>query len=407
MESCRGTVKWFMMAAKAVIEPGRSAPSPRSRRRLGWAFGTTVLACFLSGTDAGAAQQSVQDRVVTGEPSCETCEIRIVDRVALGSIDDEVSPSGSVRVVLGRNDGFYLISDNLPLPGVMSYAPSGEFRGILGREGEGPGEMGRSWRLGSTPDGSLYVYDVLQAAVHVFGAEGDWQRTVRPVVSPLHGPVPLGDSILAIVPGSVRPPEVPDREVVLYHSHTGEILGGVGPVGPFVSGQPTSVSAVADGGDGTIWLARGGAEVIERWTASSQEAGALRWEEGWVRYARPDGRTAVFLGAHLWQDTENGLLWVVSNSPDPSYVAPPPSGLEPGQPLPVGYMDPASLNARHSPIVSVVDPERGQVLAHRMMDRYVHSVLGDGRLVVVNESETGYQWAEVLTLQLSGRADTR
>lgn len=49
-----------------------------------------------------------------------------------------------------------------------------------------------------------------------------------------------------------------------------------------------------------------------------------------------------------------------------------------------------------------VDPDRGQVLAHRMLDAYVHAVLLDGRLVVMDEAESGYQWAEVLRLELVG-----
>lgn len=366
-----------------------------------------MLPALLAGAACGAQQQVPYDRVVTGEPSCVECEIRVVDRVALGHVDDEVSPAGPVRVALAGDGGFYLISDHLPLPGILRYAPDGTFLEMLGRQGDGPGEMGRSWRLGGAADGTLLIYDLPRAAMHVFGPDGAWLRTLQPVNPVLFGPLPVGDTIFAIVPAGARPREVPDREVVLYDAHDGTVLGGVGPPSPFVAGQPSGVSSMAAGTGGRIWLGRGGTGVIEEWTLTNELVGTLEWDEGWPGFARSDGRTAAFLAGQLWQDPESGLLWVVSNSPDPTYVAPPPPRVEPGQPLPSGMLDPAGLNARHSPIVSVVDPAGGQVLTHMMLDLYVHAVLADGRLVVMHEEENGYQWAEVLRLELSGAPERR
>jgi hypothetical protein len=370
-------------------------------RRQRAALVSAALVLLASGPQAAAAgQQASQDLVVTGEPSCEACLIRIADRVVLGSIEDGASPAGQVQVATGGDGDFYLTSQGLPLPGLLRYASDGAFKGIWGRRGQGPGEMGLPWRLGGAEDGTFYVYDAEIGVVHVFDPRGAWERTLRPIVPPVLGPVLIGDSIMALVPGSARLTEVPDRDVVLYDVRTARVLGGVGPVGPFVAGQPATVGAIANGSDGSIWVARGASGVIERWTVSGRLASTLRWEEGWARFARADGRRAAYLGAHIWQDPESGLLWVVSNSPSPS--APPPVRVEPGQPLPSGLLDPRSLNARHSPIVSVVDLAHGKVLAHMVLDRYVHAVLADGRLVVMNESDTGYQWAEVLRLELTG-----
>ncbi len=350
----------------------------------------------------GAGQEIPPDRVVNGVPVCSDCEIRITSRAVLGSEEDAAGPVGRVQVVMGGGGEFLVVSDHLPLPGVLAYGPDGGFRGVRGREGQGPGEFGRPWRLGGAPDGTVYVFDQFQASVHVFAPEGSWSRTLRPVVSPLHGPLPVSDSILVVVPGGARPPEAPDREIVLYHQRTGAVLGGISPTGAFVPGQPTRISSVAAAHDGSIWVGRGGTGVIERWDLSGRLRTRLEWEEGWARHARPDRRTAAFLAAHLWQDPETGLLWVVSNSPDPSYVAPPVTRPQPGQPLPEGILDPSSLNARHRPIVSVLDPNTGEVIAHRMIDRYVHTVLVDGRLVVMNESASGHQWVEILQLELAG-----
>jgi hypothetical protein len=374
-------------------------PRKRCEPALGW------IALFCLMPMPSTAEQAVQERVVTGVPACESCEIRVVGRVVLGSMDDPVSPAGQVRAALGGEGEFFVISDQLPLPGVPTYGPNGAFRGVLGRSGEGPGEMGRPWRLGGAADGTLFVYDLPRGAVHVFDPDGVWQRTLRPVVPPIHGPVPVDDSVMVLVPGSARPMEVPDREVVLYDVRTARVLGGVGPIGHLVPGQPRGVTAVAAADGGSMWLVKGASGVVERWTVSGEHVNTLRWEDGWARFARADRRTAAFLGAQLWQDPQSGLLWIVSNSPDPSYVAPPPRPVAPGQPLPTDLLDPASLNARHSPIVSVVDPARGQVLVHLTLDHYVHAVLSDGRMVVMNESETGYQYAEVLQLRLTGLSD--
>jgi hypothetical protein len=350
----------------------------------------------------GVGQEATGERIVSGVPVCQACEIRIADRVVLGSEEDSAGPVGRVHVAMGGGGEFLLVSDHLPLAGVLAYGPDGVFLGVRGREGQGPGEFGRPWRLGGAPDGSVYVFDLLQASVHVFAPGFGWRRSLRPVVSPLHGPLPVSDSILVIVPAGARPPEAPDREIVLYHRRTGTVLGGVSPTGAFVAGQRAGVSSVASAHDESIWVGRGGTGVIERWDLSGRLRARLKWEEGWARHARPDRRTAAYLAAQIWQDPETGLLWVVSNSPDPSYHAPPAPRLEPGQPLPEGLFDPTSLNARHSPIVSVLNPTTGEIITHRMLEHYVHAVLADGRLVVMGESASGHQWAEIIRLELSG-----
>jgi hypothetical protein len=391
------------MNARPLPDSNRSRLPRPARPTLGRRAALTVAALLVPAlvpAGAEARQVAAQDLVVAGRPSCEACELRIVERLVLGSIDDAASPSGQVQAAVGGEGDIYLISQGLPLPGLLRYAPDGLFQGIFGRPGQGPGEMGLPWRLGGALDGTVHVFDATMSAVHVFSPAGAWERTLRPIVPPMLGPVPVGDSVVAFVPGSTRGPGVPDQDVVLYHAHTGVLLGGAGPIVPFVAGQPPTVSALAEGRDGSMWVARGARGVLERWTVSGQLGSRLRWEDGWARFARADGGRAAYLGAHLWQDPESGLLWVVSNSPSPA--APPPVRVEPGQPLPSGLLDPKSLNSRHSPIVSVVDPAQGRVLAHRVLDHYVHAVLADGRLVVMNESDTGYQWVEVLRLELTG-----
>jgi hypothetical protein len=368
----------------------------RPRSPVAWVFPVLLLAA------ACTDEPVLPDPVVTGEPSCQGCEIRIADRVVLGSIDDSVSPSGRSQVVLGGDGGFFVISEQLALPGVLRYGPDGTFRGVLGRQGQGPGEMGRPWRLGGTSDGVLYVFDVLLSAVHVFGPDGEWERTLRPVVNPIQGPVPVGDSVMAVVAAGAGPSAAADHDVVLHDARSGEILGGLGPERPPEAGRTRVVTSLAPARDGALWLVQGSQGVIERWTLAGERTARLEWAEGWPRFARPDGGTGAFLGGHLWEDPGSGLLWVVSSSPNPSYVAPPADSVVPGQPLPAGFLDPAALNNRHRTIVTVVDPAQGQVVAHRMLDAYVHAVLLDGRLVVMDEAESGYQWVEVLRLELVG-----
>lgn len=380
----------------APPRPPSAARGGRSRSPVSWVVPVLFLAA------ACTEEAVVPDRVLSGEPSCQACEIRIADRVVLGSMDDSVSPSGRSQVILGEDGGFFLISEQLSLPGVLRYGPDGSFRGVLGRQGQGPGEMGRPWRLGGTSGGVLYVFDALLSAVHVFGPDGEWERTLRPVVNPIQGPVPVGDSVMALVAASTGPSAAAGHDVVLYDARSGELLGGMGPERPPEAGRTRVVTSLAPARDGALWLGQGSLGVLERWTLSGERTSLLEWAEGWPRFARPDGGTGAFLGGHLWEDPGSGLLWVVSSSPNPSYVASPEDTVLPGQPLPVGFLDPAALNNRHRTIVTVVDPDRGQVLAHRMLDAYVHAVLLDGRLVVMDEAESGYQWAEVLRLELVG-----
>lgn len=88
-----------------------------------------------------------EDRTVDPVPACESCSLVEVSRVVLGSTGDSVSLAALPRVTVTERGTFYALSDALPLPGVLTYGEAGEFRGITGRRGNGPGEFERSWRL--------------------------------------------------------------------------------------------------------------------------------------------------------------------------------------------------------------------------------------------------------------------
>lgn len=62
---------------------------------------------------------------------------------------------------------------------VVVIDPQGGFVRTVGRQGEGPGEFGFTFRLVVWRDGRLAVNDLQNNAIHVFGAGGEFDHSVR------------------------------------------------------------------------------------------------------------------------------------------------------------------------------------------------------------------------------------
>ncbi len=342
---------------------------------------------------------------ISGRPHCPQCEIVVSERLALGAVTDEAGPAGLSWVALGLSDGaFHVVSIQLPAVGVLVYASDGGFVGPLARRGQGPGELGLPSRLASSPNGEVFVYDLAGSSVHVFGSHRAFRRMFRGVVPP-EVAVVIGDTILVVLAGSARSREVPDREVVVYDARSGTAIRGIGPQSDLRPDRSSTVTHVAGSSDESIWLVRAGDRLIERWSLQGERIASIEWSADWLRSARPgaaDDRGARLL--HVWEDSRTGLLWVTSTVRDPDY-RPPPEGLPARGPLPSGYLDPRQVNARLNTVISVIDLDRGEAVAHLEIDEHVHQFLVDGRVTVMREADNGHQWIEVLRLELRGYPD--
>jgi hypothetical protein len=337
---------------------------------------------------------------VSGRPSCAQCRIAVTSRMALGSRSDAEILAGMARVVVGNEGRYYAVSDLLAASGVFIYGPRGRFEEMLGQIGEGPGEFDRAWRIAATASGNVYVHD-LRGVLHIFGPDRRFKRLVRGPGLPVADPIAIGDTIVALITGGSRPRAVPDREVVLYDTRSGTLIGGVGPSTELRPGSTRNVRAIAPAAESSLWLVQPGAQSIERWPLKGNHSLALTWSDDWARFV--DGAPAES-GARLgrvWEDAAGRLLWVLSRFQDPEYEDL-TAQLAPGQPYPSGYYDPAEMDDRYDTIISVIDLTNGAVVAHQRLDEYGYQFLENGRLVLMREADDGYQSVEIATLELQG-----
>jgi hypothetical protein len=349
---------------------------------------------------AGLAGQSIE---LSGQAVCSTCEIVVADRLALGALSDPAGPAGPSRVALGRSDNsFYVLSDQVPVMGVIVYSAEGRYAGALARRGQGPGEIMLAARVASAASGELYVYDLARSSIHVFGPDRDFRRTLHGIVQPIGDPLVLGDSIIAVLTGTARPRNASGQPVVLYDARSGALIRGMGPSSDLRPDQVPALNHIAQSEGATLWLVHAASGRIERWSLADQPVVSFRFADNWARFARASGAEPRATISRAWEDPQTGLLWITSVARDPGYRPPPGPPVLPGQPLPRGILDPQQVNARVNTIISVVDVRRRAVVAHFEIAEHVHQILPDGRLVVMQEADDGYQWIEVITLQLRG-----
>ena len=114
---------------------------------------------------------------------------------------DAATAFGTVADAALFQDGTLAVLDSQARH-VALFAPDGSAAGVLSGPGEGPGEIRRAFRVGTTSRGELWVWDNLASAVSVFTRSGDLVRTIHVTGADHDGravdAVLVGDSMLAV-----------------------------------------------------------------------------------------------------------------------------------------------------------------------------------------------------------------
>lgn len=110
-----------------------------------------IVLIVLVATIAGAAPLPV---VSSAAPTSDPATITLEPLWSRGGEDDDEVLFGSPRDIVADAEGNVLVLDR-QLNQIVAFDPDGEFMGILGREGEGPGEFQRAAGLIVLPDGSV------------------------------------------------------------------------------------------------------------------------------------------------------------------------------------------------------------------------------------------------------------
>lgn len=103
---------------------------------------------------------------------------RLEPGVRIGSVDDSATSFSFVQAVAVAPDGG-VISLHAQEAALRRWTPTGEPAGTIGREGQGPGEFARPYRMGFFGD-TLWVMDLDTYRVSYFGSDGAFFGSLSP-----------------------------------------------------------------------------------------------------------------------------------------------------------------------------------------------------------------------------------
>jgi len=115
---------------------------------------STVVSIALVLLIAGLADATTPPVVSSASPADDAATVTLESLWSRGGDDDEEILFGSPRDVVADEHGNVLVLDR-QLNQIVAFDTDGELIGVLGREGEGPGEFQRAAGLVVLPDGSV------------------------------------------------------------------------------------------------------------------------------------------------------------------------------------------------------------------------------------------------------------
>jgi hypothetical protein len=129
-----------------------------------------------SGSGLEIQRESLADTLVvrTLSGSAWGADAHLVPELAIGELDGDLEYLfGSVRSLAVAGDGTIYVVD-AQVPELRAYGPDGVFQGLIGRPGEGPGEIKQpDGGLAVLSDGRVLVRDPGNARIQVYGADGE------------------------------------------------------------------------------------------------------------------------------------------------------------------------------------------------------------------------------------------
>ncbi|MES2305613.1 MAG: hypothetical protein V4558_08900 [Gemmatimonadota bacterium] len=114
-----------------------------------------------SATNGAASSGVIPEQIISARdttPACPQCVIALDSLTTLGLEDDSVTPRDPTSVVQGADQLFY-VAPMSEQGRVGVYGWDGHLVRLLGRTGDGPGELRWAASVAAAPDGSLGVLD--------------------------------------------------------------------------------------------------------------------------------------------------------------------------------------------------------------------------------------------------------
>ena len=326
--------------------------------------------------------------------TCLTCRIVASHLVSFG--DEMNAPKQIAQITKGPTD-HYFVSQTYMEGTVAVYDTAGRLSSVIGRKGQGPGEIGYVWTMAATKDG-VYLVDL-------------WNHRLNFV----NGSLELSDSWP--LKFSVKQFEVlPDGRLLAafdrrtgptpasfhYLSNSGEYLGAVLPaqfhsdeVRQATLGEKVATAAsdgtiiIADAANYAFSLVRGG-------SVSDRVESPVNWFEA---YSQPpsDDLALVPRIVDVSVDAEN-RAWFLITVPNPSYVAPP--NLRELSDRETGATPMFELNKMYDTAIEVWDLSTRELLTGIVVDPKLRGFAAPLEPYTLIETDTGELQAHVWRLSL-------
>jgi len=119
--------------------------------------------------------------------------IEIVDSIGI-EMGDSAYVFGAIEDAVILEDGSIIVLDGTYC-NLRTYSPQGELIRIVGRRGEGPGELGQPINIYNWGDGTIGIMDFYRGGLNRFSLDGEWLGLDIEVTHNIHvDPVIMSDS---------------------------------------------------------------------------------------------------------------------------------------------------------------------------------------------------------------------
>ena len=139
-------------------------------------WGRIISIALMLATSFALAQGGEVRKI--GEPSSTSPHLVLTEVLRLGSADDASDAFGRAMDVAFGASGRIFVADDLNHR-IAVFEADGRFRQFLGRKGRGPGEFESPWRVTTDIADSVFVWDIAQARILVFGPDLIFRRDFR------------------------------------------------------------------------------------------------------------------------------------------------------------------------------------------------------------------------------------
>lgn len=226
-----------------------------------WAV-LVMLPCgtWMASTPEVRAQEDV---VVSSAVECPACELQLTRTLSLGTPEAGLLGAEPSSVRRDSAGNFYLTQYNYDSD-ILVFAPSGTFKQVVGREGEGPGEFKNVRSIDLRAD-SIYAFDNGNARLSVFSPELSFVRSAPlPTTFVQHGAILPSGNI--VTNATVSSPEAIGLPLHVI-SPEGDLISSFGSDGAMAPGGLGIQRRIATSSSlrGGLWSAHRTQYTIQLW----------------------------------------------------------------------------------------------------------------------------------------------